>query len=388
MITQVSCPACQFKLSIPEGDMGKRQVCSNCHSPFFAGASITEPRIAGKPLLGPAPAYQQTMLANTAPAIKFNCPRCQAPLEALSIEAGTKKPCSACGQRLQVPTAPPPPTAAPQPSLNKTMLAGDERSPAAPPIKYNCPSCKKPLESPASEAGIKKPCPACGQRLQIPAASSAPQQPNRNKTMLAGDASSPQPYGGQPGYAPPTAPGAAPGAPATAAPGGITIGSYTVSKRNFAIAAAVVVFLLLVVPAVIRGGKTEDAEKAAAQKIELEKATAEIERKKAEVEKINQLVTETSTRLARLEDKMRDDHREAISRITDQRLRAETQDKQDRETANAAKEKREMEDKLQKLAAETKAALDKAESARTTIINQPPPVYYRPFYHPRYYWDW
>src|SRR5262245_959584 len=127
MMTRVTCPACRSQFSIPEGDMGKRQVCRNCHCPFYAGTDVTEPQAAGSPPLAPAGAYNRTMLGNTAPPIKYNCPRCQTPLEAPASEAGTKKPCPSCGQRLQVPAAPPPPPAAPPPpGLNKTMLAGDE----------------------------------------------------------------------------------------------------------------------------------------------------------------------------------------------------------------------------------------------------------------------
>ncbi len=401
MFAKVNCPACQYKFTIPEGDMGKRQVCPNCQSPFFAGKSITEPDIPMKPQPAPESAYNKTMLGDTAPAIKYNCPRCQAPLESPSIEAGTKKPCPVCGQRLQVPAAPPP-AAAPQPNLNKTLLASDETSrPAAPPIKYNCPSCKKPLESPASEALTKKPCPACGQRLQVPAA--PPAGPNLNKTILASDASRPQPFGAQAGYALPTAPGAAPGAPATAPPGQITIGSYTMSTRTFALGAAGVVLLLLIVPAVIRGGKMEDLEKAAAQKKEIERATAEVELRKAELERFNRLESETrntiNNMVAKLRDQevlMRDNHRDAMSRITDLKQRAELEDRFAAQQRKFDQDKRETEQEHQKLlAAQAKATADATKAAadavrqQQTIIQQPPPVIYYPPYHWRYYsWGW
>src|SRR5262252_8683364 len=101
MFAVVACPACQYKFSIPEGDMGKRHVCPNCKSPFIAGKSGAE-AVASAPVLAAAgvgagaggnPSYAKTMLGETAPPIKYNCPRCKAPLEAPSIEAGTKKPC-------------------------------------------------------------------------------------------------------------------------------------------------------------------------------------------------------------------------------------------------------------------------------------------------------
>ena len=293
MLAQIACPTCQSKMSIPEGEMGQRHVCPHCQTPFFAGKSVSGPMVSGRPLAEPDPSFQKTMLGDTAPAIKFNCPRCQAAQEAPSIEAGTKKPCSACGQRLQVPAAPPTAATAPQPNLNKTMMASDARVPAAPPIKYNCPSCKKPLESPASEAGIKKPCPACGQRLQIPAAPPRPLPPNPNKTLLASDSTRPQSQGGQPGYSTPSAPGAAPGASAPAPAGQITIGSYTISIRTLVLAVVGILFLLVVVPAVIRGGKTEDLEAAAAQKKEIERVNAEVERKKREVDDMNRFLSDT-----------------------------------------------------------------------------------------------
>ncbi len=393
MITQVSCPACQFKSSIPEGDMGKRQVCSNCKSPFIAGASVPESRLGRNSPPGAAPAYQQTMLAGTAPPIKFNCPRCQAPLEAPSIEAGTKKPCSACGQRLQVPAAPPPPVAAapPPPNLNKTMLTSDASVPAAAPIKYNCPACKKPLESPASEALTKKPCPACGQRLQVPAASPASSPRNPNRTMLASDANSPQPNGGQPGYAMPTASGAAPSAPAAApAPTGgqITIGGYTMSTRNFVIAVAAAVFLLLFFgQAVVRGGKSEDV---LAQQRELQKANEEFEQKKAKVEEHNKFVSEILAKLARQEDEVRERYRDLIRSTTDQRQRQELQDKQVTEEARLKRENEETKRKLDEEVARLKAEADKAQKTQQTIIQQPAPVMYYPPYHWRYYspWGW
>src|SRR5450755_4595973 len=127
MLARISCPACHNQFSIPEGEMGTRQVCGKCHSPFLAGkALMMEPQGAGNPTSGSAP-YNKTMLGDTAPAIKYNCPRCQAPLEALSIEAGTKKACPACSQRIQVPAAPPAAAPAPPPSLlNKTMLTSNE----------------------------------------------------------------------------------------------------------------------------------------------------------------------------------------------------------------------------------------------------------------------
>jgi hypothetical protein len=79
--------------------------------------------------------------------------------------------------------------------MNKTLLGETD----APPIKFNCPRCRKALQVAAIDAGTKKPCPACGQRLQVPAAPSAPTQVGLNKTLLASDETKAQPTGIQPG---------------------------------------------------------------------------------------------------------------------------------------------------------------------------------------------
>jgi DNA-directed RNA polymerase subunit RPC12/RpoP len=237
MFAAITCPACQHKFSIPEGAMGKRQTCPNCHSPFLAGKSVADAEVPMKLQPAAATPINKTMLGETEPPIKYNCPRCKKPLESPAIEAGTKKPCPACGQRLQVP-ATPPSGAPPQAGLNKTILAADESK--AEPIRYNCPNCKKPLESPPIEALSKKNCPACGQRFQIPATSTggAP-KPNLNKTVLASDESKPQPISAQAGAAAPAASAAS--TPATTTPASQpAAGQPPISSRTLAIVAAVV----------------------------------------------------------------------------------------------------------------------------------------------------
>src|SRR4051812_12289689 len=127
MFSNVTCPACQHKYWLPEGEMGKRQTCPNCQSPFFAGKSVPETQQAAASGSSAQPSYARTMLADNAQPIKYNCPRCKTPLEAPASEAGTKTNCPNCTQRLQVPSQPKP-EPAPAPNLNKTMLAGDESS--------------------------------------------------------------------------------------------------------------------------------------------------------------------------------------------------------------------------------------------------------------------
>src|SRR5438067_6209531 len=163
MLHNVTCPACQHRYVLDESQMGSRQTCPKCQSVSFAGKSTPESRPSAASAASAASAqasYAKTMVGEAAPPIKYTCPRCKAPLEAEGIEAGMKKNCPNCTQRHQVPAAPKPEPAAPAPALNKTMLAGDETAaPPPPPIKYNCPNCKKPLESPADQAGTKRNCP-------------------------------------------------------------------------------------------------------------------------------------------------------------------------------------------------------------------------------------
>ncbi|MCI0683367.1 MAG: hypothetical protein L0Y71_14785 [Gemmataceae bacterium] len=398
MFARVTCPACQYKFSIPEGDMGKRHVCPNCQSPFFAGSSVAETAAVGAasaaiqpaPGAAPGPGYAKTMLGESAGLIKYNCPRCKAPLEAPASEAGVKKPCPACGQRLQVPAAPPPPVTAP-PNLNKTMLASDESKAA--PIKYNCPNCKRPLEALASEAGVKKNCPFCSQRLQVPAAS--PATSGLNKTILATDESRGHPAGAPVGYATSAAPGAAPAAAPAAT---------MVTPRNVAIAAGILFLLVFVVPAVIRGGAREDAAALAKAQQEFEKAKLEFEQRKADAdrltrfeENVRQQLKDLTKSLYDREERMREDHFRTLASIEDENAKAKLKAKYEQDRAELAREKREMEAKQQRILEETKAKLDESKRAleqaqqsqqrQQTIIQQPPVIYYPP-YHPRYYWWW
>jgi serine/threonine protein kinase len=76
--------------------------------------------------------YSKTLLGDSAPPIKYNCPRCRTPLEASASEAGTKKNCPNCSQRLQVPAPTKLEPVAPPANLNKTMLAAS--APAEMPV--------------------------------------------------------------------------------------------------------------------------------------------------------------------------------------------------------------------------------------------------------------
>jgi DNA-directed RNA polymerase subunit RPC12/RpoP len=407
MFTVVTCPACQHKLTLPEGAMGKRQTCPNCHTPFVAGKSVAEKEAEISMKLQPqGPAgYQKTMLGEageTAPPIKFNCPRCKKPLEAPASEALIKKPCPECGQRLQVPAAPAPTPTPAASNLNKTMMASDESKPQ-PPIKYNCPNCKKPLESPASEALTKKPCPACGQRLQVPAAPPpGAGQPNLNKTILASDESRPQSTGVQAGAplsaaAMQTVP-AGQAAPAAAAQShGLLymIGGIVIAGFGFLVLLTCILALVLAPGAKAEKDKYEQAQK------ELEKLKQDIELRKVQMDKeMKEALDKQKEREAqrakdaddqkRFEDRLREIQASALDRNAkkeeEARVLAEKK-KADKDAQDRDDRFKELELKLKQQQADTQAALDRANQQRTTIIQAaPPPVYYR--YHPYYGWGY
>lgn len=395
MFARISCPACSHKFSVPEAAMGKRQSCPNCQSYFVAGKSNIEPAepvpmsAAGAP--APAGGFNKTMMADTSPAIRFNCPRCKKPIEVAASEAGTKMACPGCSQRLQVPAAPAPaptPAAAPTPAINKTMLVD-----SGPPIRYNCPACKKPLEAGSSEALTKKPCPSCGQRHQVPAPAAA-SKPNINKTMLATESGSA-------------------GFPSSDA------GTYTqtpaaqgrvpeTSNRNlmYVIGGFVALLVLvMVVPAVLKGGSRVDEEKVAENMRLFEKLKADQSAREAQFAEIKKSQEETQRKLESLDNKYRqlqNDTEKTITNLirsaTDEKQRRILQDELDDAKRKLAEERRlaELEQKRLLLENETKLneskkALEDARNAaqkQQTIIQQPPPVIYYPPYHPRYYYWW
>jgi len=112
MISVVYCPTCQHALKVEDAQLGRRFTCPSCNSPFLAAAPAGAK--AGPEAAAP---LNKTMLGEIEPPIQYSCPRCKKPLEDPASEAGTKKPCPHCGQRVQVPAAS---TAGAAP--NKTML--------------------------------------------------------------------------------------------------------------------------------------------------------------------------------------------------------------------------------------------------------------------------
>jgi DNA-directed RNA polymerase subunit RPC12/RpoP len=404
MLHNVTCPTCQHRYYLEEAQMLSRQICPKCQSVFFAGKSAAEGKAAASPILASAAAaastpqsYAKTMVGESLPPIKYACPRCKAPLEAEAIEAGTKKNCPNCTQRHQVPAAPKPEPAAVKPALDKTMLASDESAAPPPPIKYNCPGCKKPLEAPADQAGTKRNCPACNQRLQVPAAPAG--KPNINKTMLASDESA----------GPATAAhGAATGAHGTVPiPAGAPANPWAqaMTPKNIAIGVLVLLLLLLIVPPLIRGGKADDTEAVAKAKIELEKLRLELDAKQKDMDRQAKEAADARKKYdddererRRREDQIQADNRRALAQADDD-SRAALKKKQQLEQDQRDKEAREREARFQQMLDESQRKLDQTkkdleavkskETHTQTIITQPPPVYYPP-YNPYYWrpWGW
>lgn len=420
MFARITCPACSHKFSVPEAAMGKRQNCPNCQSYFVAGTSEAEPRAAEPAAAGVAASaasingssaassaaskagsvspsvpssgkgYDKTMMADTAPPIKFTCPRCKKQIEVAASEAGTKLACPGCSQRVQAPAAPPVASASgPSAQINKTMLVD-----SGPPIRYNCPACKKPLEASASEALTKKPCPHCGQRHQVPAGASAfSAAPNPlNKTMLATET--------------PVTASLASDAVQTGSPAArpASLASPAGNRNLLYVGGAVAaLFLVIFLAAVVNGGKHDNSAALIAHQKEVERLKNDADKRQAELEKQKQFESDVRRQLEdfakqiRLQrEKAEDDHRDALRLITDAKLRQEQQEKFDIAQRRAENDNREREARQQKLLEETKArleeskrALDAANQKRDTVIQQsPPPVVVYPPFHPRYYWWW
>jgi hypothetical protein len=275
------------------------------------------------------------------------------------------------------------------------MLASDESAPAQPPIKYNCPKCKKPLEAPAEMAGTKRNCPYCDQRLQIPAAP-------RNKTMLASDESA-APAGAAPvayaaGGARGSAPVPAPGGPAPA-PAGAWAAQLT--PRNIALAIGALLALWIVLSWIKGPPQIRDADKEAQLAKELERIRGEIELKKQELRQQFQAQQDADRRhderLAAADEAKRDadrDYRARLQSIGDQKVKDEM-DRQHRKELQQQQEDREkMERKHQDELDEFKKKLDASQKAvdeaerRHNSVQAQPTYIAPPIWHPRYYWWW
>jgi DNA-directed RNA polymerase subunit RPC12/RpoP len=347
MFASVTCPACRHKYTIPEGAMGSRQNCPNCRTPFLAGKSVSEGGGGG-----------------------------DVPMK--------YEPAAASG------------------GLNKTMLGE-----TGPPVKYNCPRCKKALESPASEAGTKKPCPACGQRLQVP--QPPPPPPGLNKTMLASDDA---------GQATGVAAGAPPGhlpmgtvLPGGAAAPGVQAAAKPLHQRPLVWAAGALggfIFLLLctcLILALFSGPSEAQKRELADHQKKYEQAQKDLEQlkrdiqaqqDKAQAQKQQEMLIqsmldqfkERERNLQKQFDRELEAYRDDQAKLTAAKRAKEQRERElDEDKARAMKQDQEAKEKYAKLQGELEALKQKQQQA-TTIVQQPPPVVYPyPYYHPYRYWN-
>ncbi len=174
------------------------------------------------------------------------------------------------------------------------------------------------------------------------------------------------------------------------------------SARNWAIGIGAFVLALIIIPALIRGGKREDPVELAKAQKELADLNAKIEESKAAIkrqeifeENTRKQLEDMKGRITAQDEQMRDNHREALRNITDANKKREMEDKFAADERKRERENRDQETKAQKLLAEAKArldeskrALDAANQRRDVIIQTPPPYIYHPPWHPRYYWPW
>lgn len=150
MSANVSCPACGQSCLVPDGAAEVR--CSNCWSSIPTAARSSSGPPAGSP--------NRTVLAETEPMIRYNCPRCKRSLESPASFAGQKLNCPGCGQRLQIP-APPKPAA---PALNKTVLASTESEAPPTPVVLAPPPTPAVVQpvAPSAAPTARESCLECG----------------------------------------------------------------------------------------------------------------------------------------------------------------------------------------------------------------------------------
>jgi DNA-directed RNA polymerase subunit RPC12/RpoP len=347
MLTLITCPTCHHKFTIPEGAMGERHTCPNCQSLFVAGKSVAETDGRMKNLKA---AMDKTMLGEVEVPIRYNCPRCKKPLESPASEAGMKKPCPACGGRLQVPTAPSQPLF--DPSLNKTLLASDESAPR--------PVASAPYSGQTNVA-VAQPPTTGAKTLSAPAVASV--EPKPQPASWLGGPNRPYKIGGL-------------------IAAGVLLGLFLLGRHN---------------------ANAEQERFLNAQKEELAKLKADIDQKSALLEQQKQLDAENrrnwEAMLAKQEarqrqlDQERELDRRNLAYLNDQKLAADAKAKLDQkqkeledERRAAAEQRARADADLKREMEALKRQLDNANQKTTTIISQPPPAY--PWFYGRYYHPW
>jgi DNA-directed RNA polymerase subunit RPC12/RpoP len=346
MFHRITCPTCQHKFTVPEGVMGQRQTCPNCQALFLAGKSVAEAEV---------PMKLQPAAAGAAP-------------------------------------------------FNKTMLGETDA-----PIKYNCPRCKKPLESPASEALTKKPCPACGGRLQVPAAPKAAAQPNLNKTILASDDNAVQ--AGAPIPAVTVLPPPAPRAEKETATTAPARSPFASPLAIFGMAGVGIILLALMACGLtmfLTGGGERD--RIAKAKQDYEKAQKELDDLKRSIAQNEalmlqkrQLEQEHSKKWDEFmrdykskQDDMKRERDNQLASVQDQDAKARLKQKLNRDQEDQERLDRERKDDNDKknaaVRAEIAALKAQVDAANQRVQQAPvimsPPVYYPPYHYRRYWGDW
>ena len=101
-------------------------------------------------------------------SIRFACPTCHSVQQAADHQAGTKLPCTKCGQRLLVPGTPP--------AQEKTVL-GEMLPPAPPPVPTTisapCPGCERVIQVQPNEVALTFECARCGTKF-VPSGGRSP----------------------------------------------------------------------------------------------------------------------------------------------------------------------------------------------------------------------
>jgi DNA-directed RNA polymerase subunit RPC12/RpoP len=145
MFMNLACPTCGHQCRVPERMIGQQMKCPACSTLFQCG-SVSPPSLVTRPVVAEKSSTVQEMppsrVVQVQPnqGIHYRCPRCTKPLESPAHLAGQKTNCPDCGQRLQIPLAPP--------TDKITILPAEERTKDVPsvPVFPARPTPRAPVE--------------------------------------------------------------------------------------------------------------------------------------------------------------------------------------------------------------------------------------------------